>query len=81
MPGRLPAKKFRTVLFDILTAATKSWRQMNIFSFSNKSIRFIFSTNYTIKIRLMKTQSQISVNERIFDGLEGLAVAEISIKS
>jgi len=29
----------------------------------------------------MKTQSQISVNERIFDGLEGLAVAEISIKS
>jgi hypothetical protein len=55
MPGRMPAKKFRTVLFDKSAAARLLGRQMNKFSINPNLGADIYSNvNYTIKNRLMK---------------------------
>jgi hypothetical protein len=55
MPGRMPAKNFRTILFDILTATAIYRAADEHIFFSNKSFNLILETNYTIKFKLMKT--------------------------
>ena len=51
----MPAKNFRTILFDILTATAFYRAADEHIFFSNKSFDLILETNYTIKIELMKT--------------------------
>jgi hypothetical protein len=67
MPGRTPAKNFRTILFDILTATAIYRAADEHIFFSNKSIDLILKTNYTIKFKLMKTfvQSAYKVGEKL----------------
>jgi len=72
MPGRKPAKIFRTFLFDIL-AATAIYRAADehIF-FSNKSFDLILDYNYTIKLEIMKTfvESAYKVRKYLNHGVE-----------
>jgi len=55
MPGRKPAKNFRTFLFDILAATTIYRAADEHIFFSNKSFDLIIEYNYTIKLEIMKT--------------------------
>jgi hypothetical protein len=68
MPGRKPAKYFRAILFDILTASAMFWAaDEHIFLLINKSAELILIVNYTIKYELMKVfvESAYKVIKRV----------------